>query len=155
MPAHTIILLDEYRRRMALRAVQLAQLGMAVVIDEPQRDNDQNAHFHALVSDIADQLVWPPPPANDGELHPLKFWKPRLTLAWLKDRKREVEIITPLEYDEQDKEFGILLPHTSHLKRKDFADLIEFTASFGASNGVIFKEPKPKEGEADDYEGYR
>ena len=71
MPAHTIILLDEYRRRMALRAVQLAQLGMAVVIDEPQRDNDQNAHLHALISDIADQLVWPMPPANDGEFHTL------------------------------------------------------------------------------------
>lgn len=152
MPSQTYILEDEYRRRLALRAVQLAPAGMAVVIDEPQRDNDQNAHLHALLADIADQLAWP---KDTGEFHPLAWWKPRATFAWLKDRKRETEIITPLEKDANEKEFAILLPHTSHLKKKDFADLIEWTASFGAFNGVIFKEPKPKDGEADDYEGYR
>lgn len=148
MPAHTIILLDEYRRRMALRAVQLAQIGMAVVIDEPVRDNDQNAHLHALLSDIADQLRWP---KDTGEFHSIEFWKRALTVAWLADRKREIEIVTSLD----GVEFGVLLPHTSQLKMKDFADLILWVSAFGASNGVVFKERTPKDGEADDYEGYR
>ena len=134
----TFVLRDERDRRLALRAVQLAPIGMQIRISKPNRTQVQNAALHAVLSDVADQLHWPPPPANDGVLHDLEWWKRRCTLGWLIETKQEREIITALE----DDEFAILLPHTSDLKVDQCAALREWTYAFGAKNGVVFKEPK-------------
>lgn len=140
MPPQTFILLDTHRRRMALRAVQMAPVGMQVQIGKPTRTTEQNGRLHALLADLAVQLVWPP--AN-GELHDSEWWKRRMTLGWLLDKKQErwrPEIVTPL--DDSTDEFAILLPHTSDLDVEQCASLNIWIEMFGSTNGVVFKEPE-------------
>lgn len=135
--AATFVLRTERDRQMAMRFVQRAELGRQVKVSKPDRNLEQNKHYHALLGDIAKQLIWPQPPRNDGQLHEIEWWKRRTSLGWLIDKKKEFEVIESLE----GAEVGILLPHTSDLSEPDMQELIEWTASFGAHNGVIFKEP--------------
>lgn len=135
----TFILDSERERGYALAAVMKARLGQQVRISKPTRTKDQNARLHAVLTDIADQLAWPPPPRNDGKFHDVEWWKRRCTLGWLKDNKEIAEIVTGLE---DDGEFAILLPHTGDLPVDQFASLVIWTESLGAKNGVVFKEPK-------------
>lgn len=139
MPPQTYILLQERDRRFALVAVQRAKIGMQVRISRPTRTSDQNALLHAQLTDVAAQMVWPPPPfANNGEAHDLEWWKRRCTLQWLIDLKQEVEVVTGLEGEE----FGLLVPHTSDLTTEQCSSLSEWIWSYGAQHGVVFKEPK-------------
>lgn len=130
----TFILRTPTDRYWAIRAVERAKDGMQVRVSKPDRTREQNAALHACLADIADQLPWP---KDTGEIHDLTWWKRRLCLAWLKETRQEVEIITSLEGEE----FALLLPHTSDLKVDQHASLREFVLAFGATNGVKFKEP--------------
>lgn len=133
----TYILKEPRDRAFAIAAVQRAELGMQVKISKATRTVDQNRHYFGLLGQIAKQLHWPP---DSNELHDIEWWSRRMTLGWLIDKKRSVEIITSLHGDE----FGLLLPHTSSIPSDQFAELIEFTSHFGVENGVIFKErPEP------------
>lgn len=145
MAAQTYILKEDRDRRYALVAVQRAPWGMQVKVSKPTRTTEQNSHLHSLISDVAKQV---PAPDRNG-LEDIEFWKPRLTLSWIIDKKREFEIITALN----GQEFGILLPHTSDLTTEQCAELIEWIYMFGATNGVKFKEPKraPEPPPAEDY----
>jgi hypothetical protein len=134
MPAAVFILLDEHRRRNALNAVNKAALGLQVKISKPTRHEKQNRLLHAVLTDVSEQLAWPP---GSGEMHDVTWWKRRSTLGWLKENRQEVEIITDLEGDE----FALLLPHTSDLSTTQCAALSEWLLAFGAHNGVTFKEP--------------
>ncbi len=141
MQPTTIILLDEHRRRMALRAVQRAKLGSQVEVSVfPKRTGEQNSWLHGLITDIADQLADP----RTGEFQTVKWWKPRLTLTWLIEKKQEYEIITPLMETSEQREFGILVPHTSDLKVDQCAELIQWIYPFGIERGVKFKERQPE-----------
>lgn len=139
MALQTYIIRDERDRRFALVAVQRAPIGMQVRISKPGRGDTQNAAIHAALTDIADQLVWPRPPANNGELHSVEWWKRRCTLGWIIEKKKEREIITSLTDED---EFALLLPHTSDLDVTQCAELREWILMFGATNGVVFREPK-------------
>src|SRR4051812_31369313 len=112
----TYVLREDRDRHFALRAVQLAPFGMQVRISKPDRTTEQNRALHGRLGDIAEQLPWP---KDTGELHDAVWWKRRLTLAWLKENKQEVEIVTDLDGEE----FGLLLPHTSDLKVDQHASL--------------------------------
>jgi hypothetical protein len=131
----TFILVDEHVRTFALKAVRMAKLGLQVKIGKPDRNEDQNRLLHALLSDISDQLAWPP---DTGELHTLDWYKRSLTLQWLIETKQEYEVITALE----GQEFGILLPHTSDLSTEQCASLCEFIMAFGTLNKVKWSERK-------------
>lgn len=158
MTIGTWIILNERDRGFALAAVMKVKLGLQVKISRPTRTNEQNRLLHALLGDLADQLPWP---KDIGELHDVEWWKRRCTLGWLIDLRKEnkafdPEIVTDLDGE---GEFGILLPHTSDLDIPQTASLIEWVFSFGALNGVVFKE-KPKgddapPGEDEGYEAYR
>ena len=135
MRPQTYILEGERDRRYALVAVQGAPIGMQVKISKPGRSDIQNAAIHAALTDIADQLPWP---RDTGELHDVAWWKRRCTLGWLIETRQEREMITSLEGEE----FAFLLPHTSDLDVSQCAALREWILAFGATNGVVFKEPK-------------
>lgn len=134
----TYILKSERDRGFALAAVMKARLGQQVRISKPTRTDTQNAAIHACLTDIAAQLLWPPPPRNDGEFHDVTWWKRRCTLGWLIETKQEKEIVESLDGDD----FAFLLPHTSDLTTEQCAALREWIYMFGATNGVVFKEPK-------------
>lgn len=95
----------------------------------------QNRLLHAALSDIADQLPWPP---ETGELHDVIWWKRRCTLQWLLDERQPVEVITPLEQHQAEEQFALLLPHTSDLNTKQMAAFNEWLFAFGAQHNVTF-----------------
>lgn len=142
MATATYILRSKRDRGFALAAVMKAADGMQVRISKPTRTTEQNALLHVILTDVADQLAWPP---DTGELHDVEWWKRRATLGWIKETRQAVEIITPLQQSEGEEDFAILLPHTSDLNVEQIGELIEWTYSFGAMNGVVFKEPKREE----------
>jgi hypothetical protein len=133
----TIIIKDERDRFFARGAVDRARIGQQVRVSKPDRNPEQNSKYHAMLTDISKQLLWPQPPREGGELHDVEWWKRRTTLGWLIDEDKMPEVIESLE----GREFAILLPHTSHLNTEEYAALIEWTTMFGATNGVVFKEP--------------
>ncbi len=137
--AQTYILRTERDRGFAVAAVMKAKTGLQVKISRPTRTSDQNALLHAVLTDVAEQVLWPQLPRNDGEIHDVEWWKRRCTLGWLKDHKDIAEIVPGLD---DDGTFAILLPHTSDLDTEQCASLTEWVYAFGAENGVVFKEPK-------------
>lgn len=91
----------------------------------------QNKRLHAAITDIADQLPWPP---ETGELHDVEWWKRRLTLQWLKETGETPDLIESLD----GLQFALLLPHTSDLSTKQCAALNEWISIFGDLHGVTF-----------------
>lgn len=99
-----------------------------------QRSYLQNKLLHASLSDIADQVPWPP---ETGELHSVEWWKRRATLQWMIEAGMQPDLIESLD----GLQFALLLPHTSDLNIKQCASLNEWLFAFGATHGVKFKEP--------------
>lgn len=151
MVVQTYILKTERDRGFAVAAVMKAKIGLQVRISKPARTSEQNALLHAVLTDVAEQLIWPQSPRNDGEIHDVEWWKRRGTLGWLKDNKEIAEIVTGLD---DDGTFALLLPHTSDLTTEQCASLTEWIYAFGSEHGVVFKEPKrdePPPPESGDY----
>lgn len=91
----------------------------------------QNRLLHAALSDIADQLPWPP---ETGELHDVIWWKRRATLQWLKETGETPDLVESLD----GLQFALLLPHTSDLTTKQAAAFNEWLFIFGDLHGVTF-----------------
>jgi len=91
----------------------------------------QNKLLHDAITDISGQLPWP---ADTGEFHTLEWWKPRLTLQWLKETGEQPDLVESLD----GLQFALLLPHTSSLTTNQCAALLEWISIFGAQNGVTF-----------------
>lgn len=148
----TFILESERDRGFALSAVMKAPLGRQVRISKPTRTNEQNSRLHALLTDLSEQLIWPPPPANTGELHDLEYWKRACTLTWLHETNAHPEIITTLD----GQHIGLFVPRTSELDVTEAASLNVWIEAFGSLNGVVWTEPKSKNGpEPPPHEDYR
>lgn len=144
---YTIVLKEERDRQFALKQVYLAKIGMQVRISKPLRTAEQNARLHSTLTDVSKQLAWPPPPANNGEIHDVEYWKRACTLTWLTEIGERPEIITSLD----GSQLGILIPHTSDLDTEQCASLIEWITAFGATNGVVFTDPKEGPPVPEDY----
>lgn len=99
----------------------------------PNRTLPQNRRLHAAITDIAEQLPWPP---ETGEIHDVEWWKRRLTLQWLTETGEQPDLIVSLD----GLQFALLLPHTSDLNTKQCAALNEWISIFGAKHGVTFKD---------------
>lgn len=146
MPNQTYILRHERDRSHAIAAVSAAKIGMQVRISKPLRTPEQNARLHAMLTDVAKQLVWPPHPRN-GDFHDIEWWKRRCTLGWMKETGQQVEVIVDLDGET----FGLLLPHTSDLDTEQCASLTEWITMLGATNGVVFTDPKEGPPVPEDY----
>ena len=96
----------------------------------------------AMLTDISKQLQWP----VDGELRWLvpEDWK-HIISAGIARHQRVAKGI--------DGGFVILGQHTSRMKKKDFAEMIELMTAFGVMHGVTFSDPNQPPIEA--YEGGR
>lgn len=138
---YTRILETPGDRAWAKQAIDKAPDGMQVKITKPTRTDKQNALCHALLSDIAEQLWWPPDSLDPEQLD-LEVWKRRTTLQWLIDSNTRPEVIVALE----DEEFALLLPHTSDLRTNEMASYCDWLYAFGAKCGVAFKEKPPDNG---------
>lgn len=149
----TFPLIGERERDYALRYISRTPLDgrYEVVIRRATRNKKQNAFLHSVLTDIAEQLVWPPPPANDGQFFDLETWKRRCTLSWLIEERSGAEVITDLYGDK----FGIFVPHTSQLSVDDMSSLCEWITAFAVGNGVVLEATKEQPtGSDEDYEAY-
>lgn len=124
-----VLVHDEARRR-AIKAVQEAPTGYAVIVKPPQRTSAENSLLHALVSEIAEEVEWA------GKRRDAETWKRLLVAAWCRVHGESVEILPALDGHGVD----IIPRRTSQLSKKECADLIEYVYAWGAENGIQFRE---------------
>jgi hypothetical protein len=102
---------------------------LRVSIGEPRRSLEQNDRMWAMLTEVADQMLW----LVDGKLQKLApdEWKDILS-AGLKREQRVAQGI--------DGGFVILGQRTSKMTKRELSDLMELIAAFGAERGVVFSE---------------
>ncbi len=115
-------------RAMAVQHVQHAPEGYVVEIKPPTRSLEQNAKLHALLAEIAEQVVW------YGQKLCVEDWK-RVFAASLQ-KVRVVPGIDP----------GSFVPvglRTRDMTIPEMSDMIELALAFGAEKGVVFSDKAP------------
>lgn len=101
-----------------------------VVFRPKRRSTDQNALLHAIISDIAEQVVW------KGQTFDVTTWKRLCVASWLREEGEQPEMIPALD----GKGFDVIFERTSELDTQQCSALVDWCYSFGAQNGVTFKE---------------
>lgn len=133
MTKRTFILAHETARRRCQEAVWDAPDGHRVTIAEPTRTTDQNAKFHALVSDIARSgHIWL------GKARTPVQWKVLLVSGHAMATKEGSEIVPGIE-----GEWVNIRESTALMSKKRGASLIEYTLAFCAMNEIKIMEPEP------------
>lgn len=127
-------LVHDRARELARAAVMGAKHGSIVTVGQPTRNLEQNALLHAALTDIAAQVTW------HGQRFDIETWKRLCTAAWLRERGGNPQMVPALD----GHGFDIVYQPTSKLSKGEFSELCEWIFSFGAQNGVTFREPAPK-----------
>lgn len=117
----TIILVGDSQRSLAKRLVDAAPPRAILNIKEAKRTNDQNAKFHAMISDIARAKP-------EGRNHSTIVWKSLLMAEAgfkpLFEPSLDGQGVIPVGYK------------SSRLSKAEFSDLIEAAYSYGARHDV-------------------
>lgn len=130
MTKRVFVLRSEDIRRRCQSAVWDADDNSRVVIGPENRTLDQNAKFHALVSDIAkSKHPWLGKPRDAAQ------WKVLLVSGHAVATKEGSEIVPGLE-----GEFVNLRESTALMSKKRGASLIEYTLAFMAMNDIHITE---------------
>ena len=91
-------------------------------IEEPRRNNSQNALLHATLSDIAARREWA------GRKWEVEVWKRLLTAAWMRARGEQVVVVPALDGHGVD----VVFQRTSKLSKLQMAELIDFIQAWDA-----------------------
>ena len=130
MTKRIFVLAHETARRRCQEAVWDAPEGHRVTLAAPTRTSDQNAKFHALVSDIAKSgHQWLGKPRDAAQ------WKVLLVSGHAVATKEGSEIVPGLE-----GEFVNLRESTAMMTKRRGASLIEYVQAFCAMNGIKTNE---------------
>lgn len=130
MSKKVFIMAHEQARRRCQEAVWDAPEGYRVTVAAPTRTSDQNAKFHALVSDIAKSgHLWLGKPRNAAQ------WKVLLVSGHAMATKEGNEIVPGIE-----GEFVNLRESTALMSKRRGASLIEYTTAFCALNDIKIME---------------
>jgi hypothetical protein len=100
----------------------LAGNAYTLSIEEPRRNNSQNALLHATLQDIASRREWA------GRKWELEVWKRLLTAAWMRTRGDQLVVVPALDGHGVD----VVFQRTSKLSKAEMADLIEFIQAWDA-----------------------
>ncbi len=126
MDKRTFTLINDQVRRNAISAIADAPEGSTVSVGPKKRSSDQNAHFHALCSDLAKSDVkWA------GKRRTLDEWKALLISAHAVATQVGGEVIPGLE-----GEFVAIRESSAAMSVSRAASLIEYALAFCANNGV-------------------
>jgi hypothetical protein len=123
--AQTVILDNEYRRRLAHRLVDAAPFGAVLTIKEATRTTDQNSKMWAMLSDIARAKP-------EGRVMTAESWK----AAFMSALGHEILWQPGLDG-------GPPFPagyRSSRLSKSQMSDLIEFITEYAARHGVAMVE---------------
>lgn len=125
-----ITLANDAVRRNAVAAVVEAPAGYRVTIEPPKRTGDQNAKFHALVTDIAHSgAQWA------GKRRSAAEWKVLIVSGHATATKEGSELVPGLE-----GEFVNIRESTAAMSKKRGSSLIEYTLAFCAMHGIELAE---------------
>lgn len=102
---------------------------LVVEVKPITRKLEQNAKFHAMCGDIANQVQF------NGEWLPLEAWKVILISAHAQATQEGSRVITGLE-----GELVNIRESTAQMGVKRMASLIEYVTSWGVLNGVHFND---------------
>ena len=92
-------------------------------IEEPRRNNSQNALLHATLADIAERREWA------GRKWEVEVWKRLLTAAWMRARGEQVVVVPALDGHGVD----VVFQRTSRLSKLQMAELIDFVQAWDAT----------------------
>jgi len=124
------VLAHHEARRRALACVAEAPEGWTVRVQEPKRNLDQNAKFHAICSDLArSEQQWA------GKRRSAAEWKVLLVSGHSIATKQGAEMVPGLE-----GEFLNLRESTALMSKARAASLIEYALAFCAMHGVDMQE---------------
>lgn len=124
------ILAHDTARRLAAAQCLIAATGWVVEIKPPTRTLAENAKLHAILADIAAQVIWM------GQKLPREVWKRLCMAAWLRECGEQPMLIPALDGNG----FDIIFEKTSKLSIKQCASLIEWCLAFGAEHSVVWSE---------------
>ena len=111
-------------RPYAVRAVEEAPDGYQVVIKPKRRTLPQNDKLHAVLRDIAEQVVW------HGEKLSVDEWRVMLSAAWKK------QTVKP----GIDGGFVVFGASTRQMTTAELSELVELAYAFGSQQGVAWNE---------------
>lgn len=120
MIPQTVIISSKSARATALGIIQYAPVGCVVTIKAPKRTLDQNAKFHAMLSDVSRAKP-------GGRTHTPDTWKALFMHA--------CGHAVQFENGLNGQPFPIGF-RSSRLSKSEMADLITFIAQWGDDNGV-------------------
>lgn len=125
---HTVRLTGDYSRAQAKRLIDQAPSGFVMTVAEPKRSLDQNAKFHAMLSDISRAKPM-------GRRHTPDDWKAILMNAcgW------ECQFIEGLDGRPFPQGF-----RSSLLTKSQMTTLIEFMLAWGAEQGIRWSDEMEK-----------
>ncbi len=109
------------------RWAQKVELGTIVEFRKKTRSHEQNAKLHAMLSEVADQVIW------YGSKLKVEDWKNMFSASM-----RKAQVVPGIDP-------GTVVPlgiHTSTMTVDEMSNMIEAIYAFGAEHGVVFKEPK-------------
>jgi hypothetical protein len=118
----TIVLHSTWAREKAVRWVTSAPYGTVLTFAKAKRTLPQNARMWAMLTDIADQVIW-----HGQKLSP-DDWKNMATAAMNGSR-----VVPGIEGG-----FVVLGARTSVMTKSEMRDLMDFIEAFGAQHGVTF-----------------
>jgi hypothetical protein len=133
MARRSFVIISEAVRERAIE--WLRQLPLKSVVrtdDKPTRSGAQNDRFHAMLDDVAAQIMW-----RDVFQRPIKMTRENWKRFFLQMFKRET-LIVPNEDGTGFYDLGV---RSSELSVSEMSDCMELIAAFGAERGVKFKEP--------------
>lgn len=125
----TIILHTAHDRARASDWVARAPVGTRVAFTASKRTIPQNDRMWAMLTDIAEQMTWPP---ENGIRLNTEDWK----LVFLDALKREIRTVPNLD----NTGFVNIGRSSSDLSKEEMTDLIELMFAFGAKHGVTFHD---------------
>jgi hypothetical protein len=135
MTRHVVTLANDRLREKAIEYVRKAPAGSRVEFLGPKRSTSQNSAMWAMLSDLAEQLVW------NGQRMTAEDFKLVMLDALRRERHHEMRIVP-----NSDKTgwLDISSTHSSELSHDEMHDLLTIISAFGDQHGVEWSEPKDK-----------
>ena len=128
MSRHLIVIRSTADRERVAKYVAQAPFGTRVEFKAAKRTLPQNDRFYAMLTDISKQAF------HNGRKYTPDIWK----VLMMQASGKQMEWVTSLD--------GVdpipLGYHSSDLSKQEMSDLMEFMASWGAENQIIFHEPE-------------
>jgi hypothetical protein len=128
--AQRFTIINDHIRANALKAVQMAPEGYSIAISEPKRSNDQNAKFHAMLTDLSrSPIKWA------GKRRSVDEWKIIMISGHSVTTGTGGEVIPGIE-----GEFVAIRESSASMTVRRAASLIEYLEAFCVSNDVELHE---------------